>query len=385
VDERISSFRVEIPGDDLDDLRERLRRARYPEDLDDPDWSYGIPHDVLRPLVAYWLEKFDWRAAESRLNAFPNFRTEVEGQKIHFIHARSPHADAFPLIITHGWPGSVVEFLEMLGPLTEPEKHGGEASDAFHVVCPSLPGYGFSQPNNRKGWNPQTTAPLWAELMRRLGYGRYGAQGGDWGSFVTQELARHDPEHCVGLHLNFLFQPPTHEDDLANLASLSQPEQDRWHDFARYSERESGYAAIQGTKPQTLGYLLADSPVGQLAWIAEKFRAWTDCDGVIENAIDLDALLANVSLYWFTNTGASSGRFYYETRRGGVTFGSRLETPLGHACFPKELFGSPRSWIERSYNVVQWTDMPCGGHFAAMEQPELLVNDIRSFFRHIRS
>ncbi len=378
----IESFEIRVPEAVLDDLRERIRRARWPEPMDDPDWSYGIEQAYLKDLADYWADQYDWRKHEAELNAFPQFRTEIDGQRIHFLHVRSKHENATPLLVTHGWPGSVVEFRHVIGPLVDPEAHGGTAADAFHVICPSLPGYGWSQPNNAKGWHPARVGRAWAELMRRLGYDRYGAQGGDWGSMCSQAVAREDPEHCFALHLNFLFVPPPAGEAVEQAGAEGAAELAR---FQHYVQEESGYAQIQGTKPQTLGYLLHDSAVGQLAWIAEKFRTWTDCDGFIENAVSRDDLLTNVSVYWVTGTGGSSGRFYRETRvHDGHGLGDRLETPVGHARFPKEVIGSPRAWIEEKYNVVQWTDMPRGGHFAALEQPELLVDDIRALFRRFR-
>ena len=379
----IRPFSIDVPEETLVDLRDRLARARWSEPLDDPDWEYGIEQGVLRELARSWADEYDWRRHEAELNAFDQFTTEIDGQGVHFVHVRSPHASAMPLIITHGWPGSIVEFRHIIGPLTDPVAHGGNAEDAFHVVCPSLPGYGFSQPNNAKGWSAKTVGTLFAELMARLGYDRYGAQGGDWGAFVSQWIARLDPEHCAAIHLNFLFATPPSAEALAELDEAGRENYGR---FTHYIAEESGYANIQGTKPETLGYALNDSPIGLLAWIAEKFRTWTDCDGVIENAVSRDDLLTNITLYWVTATAASAARMYRETRLGGAMDPQpRLETPVGHACFPKEIMGAPRHWIEAQYNVTHWTDMPRGGHFAALEQPDLLPRDIRSFFHPHRS
>jgi pimeloyl-ACP methyl ester carboxylesterase len=384
--DRIDPFEIRVDGAVLNDLRARLRNTRWPAALDDPGWAYGIEQAYLRDLVRYWLEQYDWRKHEARLNAWPQFRTEIDGQQIHFYHVRSAEPAATPLILTHGWPGSVVEFIDLIGPLTDPAAHGGDARDAFHVVVPSLPGYGFSQPNDAKGWEPRRTARAWAELMARLGYDRYGAQGGDWGWFVSQWVAREDPAHCFAIHLNLLFAMPPTPDTNAELEKLPASEREKWKRFSAYSSGESGYVGIQSTKPETLGLGLADSPVAQLGWIAEKFRTWTDCDGVIENAVSREDLLTNVMIYWITNTGASSARYYYEAMRSGALFPQpRLETPVGHACFPKEVLPAPRSWCEAAFNVVHWTDMPRGGHFAALEQPELLLEDVRAFFRRFRS
>lgn len=378
----LDSFEIRVPEAVLDDLRERIRRARWPEPLDDPDWTYGIEQGALKDLAGYWVDLYDWRKHEAELNCFPQWRTSIDGQKIHLVHVRSQHQDAIPLVVTHGWPGSVVEFAKIIGPLTDPEAHGGDGADAFHVICPSLPGYGYSQPNNAKGWQPARTGQAWAELMHRLGYERYAVQGGDWGSFVSQYVARADPEHCFAVHLNFLFATPPSAEALEQSGEQGA---EMFAGFQHYVQEESGYAQIQATKPQTLGYALHDSPIGLLAWIAEKFRTWTDCDGVIDNAVSRDALLTNVTLYWVTGTAPSAGRFYREARQSEV-FGPqpRLETPVGVAAFPKEIVRAPRAWLEETYNVVHWTDMPRGGHFAAMEQPELLVEDIRSFFRRWR-
>jgi len=378
----LEPFEIRIPDEDLDDLRRRLRQARWPAPLEDADWSYGIEQGSLRELARAWLDSYDWRAQEQALNRFDHFRTRIDGQPIHFLQARSPVPDAFPLILSHGWPGSIVEFLEILGPLSDPAAHGGDPADAFHVVCPSLPGFGWSSPLHSRGWNPVRIGRAFAELMARLGYPRYGAQGGDWGSYVSQFIARQDPEHCVGVHLNFLFATPP---DAQALQDMNDEETAIWAAFQHYVHEESGYAQIQSTKPETLGYALVDSPLGLLAWIAEKFRTWTDCEGRIENAVSRDALLTNVMVYWLTGTGGSSGRLYRETRNSEA-FGPQpfLETPVGHAAFPAEVVRCPRRWAERSYNIVHWTDMPRGGHFAALEQPGLLVEDVRSFFRRFR-
>jgi pimeloyl-ACP methyl ester carboxylesterase len=367
-------------GREIATLLYRLLRSQTP-------WhrQVGIEQAYLRDLARCWLEQYDWRKHEARLNAWPQYRTDIEGQKIHFFHVPSKVPGATPLILTHGWPGSVVEFVDLIGPLTDPVAHGGDAQDAFHVVVPSLPGYGFSQPNDARGWEPRRTARAWAELMARLGYHRYGAQGGDWGYFVSQWLARQDPEHCFAIHVNLLFATPPSQAALDKLGELPALERDRWERFQRYMNGEGAYASIQSTRPETLGLGLADSPVAQLGWIAEKFRSWTDCGGVIENAVSRDDLLTNVMIYWVTNTGASSARFYYEGMRSGAMFPQpRLETPVGHAAFPKEIIAAPRSWCEAAFNVVHWTDLPRGGHFAALEQPELLLEDVRAFFRRFR-
>jgi pimeloyl-ACP methyl ester carboxylesterase len=335
----------------------------------------------VRELCRYWQEAFDWRRVEAGLRRYEQGVTQVDGQRLHFLHARSKHADAFPLVITHGWPGSILEFAKILGPLSDPTAHGGEARDAFHVVCPSIPGYGFSGPTRERGWDVQRVAEAEIELMRRLGYGRYGAQGGDWGALVSTQIGRLDPAHCAGIHLNMVIAfppaggpPPTEEEQ-------------RWiAEGQRFQAEEIGYQQIQGTKPQTLGYGLNDSPAGLCAWIVEKFRSWSDCGGDVLSRFTRDELLANVTLYWVTQTINSSTRLYYETRRSGrigVTQG-RIEAPTAIAIFPKELYKPPRAWVEACYLVKQWSVFERGGHFAAMEEPEALVGDVRKFFRTLR-
>lgn len=376
----IRPFRIDVPQAVLDDLRDRLRRTRWPEPLDDPEWEYGTEQRTLRPLAEYWAEQYDWRQHEAALNRFPQFTTKIDGHTIHFLHARSRHEAALPLVITHGWPGSVAEFTKIVEPLVDPTAHGGDAGDAFHVVCPSLPGYGFSQPNDATGWTAERIATAWAELMRRLGYARYGAQGGDWGSFVSQALARAEPEACIAIHLNFLFAPPTPE-----LLEASTEEEKGWFErFQRTVPLDSGYARIQGTRPQTLAYALHDSPVGQLAWILEKFRSWTDCDGDFENAVTRDELLTNVTIYWVTGTAGSSARLYKETMSARPDLREYLATPTGVANFPGEIARAARAWLEPRVNVVHYTRMPRGGHFASLEEPGLLVDDVRTFFRSYR-
>ncbi len=373
----ITPFTVEISDAALEDLHRRLRETRWPDQLPDAGWDYGAEMGYIQELARYWADGYDWRAAEAELNQLDHYITTIDGQNIHFIHQRSPHPDAYPLIISHGWPGSVVEFLDIIGPLTEPD----DPADAFHVIAPSLPGYGFSGPTSDRGWDAVRTAKAFAELMGRLGYERYGAQGGDWGSFISQNIGRQDPEHCEAVHVNFLFaNAPTD-----GPGELTEDEQVGLGRANLYFTEGAGYMQIQSTKPQTLAYGLTDSAVGQLAWIAEKFLAWTDNDGTIESAVDRDRLLTNISLYWFTATAGSSARMYYEVLRpgaGGIT--EPLETPIGVANFPMEIMRAPRRWMEDSYNIVHWSEMDEGGHFAAMEEPEALAQDIREFFRRFR-
>jgi pimeloyl-ACP methyl ester carboxylesterase len=359
----ITPFRIAVSDDDLDDLRERLARTRWPEPECVADWSQGMPLSYAKELASYWADGYDWRAREALLNRFDQFTTEIDGLQIHFIHQRSPRDDAFPLIITHGWPGSIVEFHKVIEPLT----------DTFHVVCPSLPGYGFSGKPSRTGWGVDKVASAWETLMTRLGYDRYGAQGGDWGAAVTTAIG-HNGGHCAAIHLNMpLGFPP------AALDNPSPEEQDALEAAEYYRRWDSGYSKQQSTRPQTLGYGLVDSPAGQLAWIVEKFWSWMDCDGHPENVLTKDELLDNVMMYWVTGTAASSARMYWESFGGFAGFG-RVELPTGVAAFPKETLRAPRIWCEPHYNITHWTAMPRGGHFAAFEQPELFVEDVRAFF-----
>ena len=374
----VEPFRIAVPDEVVADLRRRLADTRWPEAETVDDWSQGIPLSYTRDLATYWGTEYDWRTREAALNQFDQFITEIDGLPIHFVHQRSPHADALPLVITHGWPGSIAEFQKVIGPLTDPTSHGGRAEDAFHVVCPSLPGYGFSGKPSGTGWNTARIAAAWETLMVRLGYDRYGAQGGDWGSRVTSDIGR-QRGHCIGIHTNMPMGSPTPEarenPTAADTAALEASEyRKRWG---------MGYFKEQATRPQTLGYGLVDSPVAQLAWIVEKFWQWTDCDGHPENALSRDEMLDDVTLYWVTATGASSARLYWETQ---VESGSnaRVELPTGVASFPKEIVPCPRSWCEASYDITHWTTMPRGGHFAAFEQPELFVDDLRTFFATVR-
>ena len=379
--EPIETFRVHVDDAVLEDLHDRLVRTRFPDQIEGTAWEYGMPVDYLRELVEYWLRTYDWRAQEARLNQFPQFRTRIDGQLIHFIHARSARADALPLVITHGWPGSVVEFLDVIPMLTDPGSHGGRAEDAFHVVAPSLPGYGFSEPTRSPGWNPERIARAWIELMARLGYSRYGAQGGDWGAQVTTRIGGFDPEHCAGIHLNMPLAPPP-----ADPGSLTEDEQADLAAFQAFQRDESGYSNEQMTKPQTLGAALNDSPAGLLAWIVEKFRTWSDSDGDPENCFTRDQLITNVMLYWATQTSTSSVRLYWESRHSGAWAqpAQYVSVPTGVGRYPKEPLRWPRSWVERQYNVTHWHVMPRGGHFAAMEQPALFAEDLREFFRTVR-
>jgi microsomal epoxide hydrolase len=384
VTEDIRPFRIDVPDAVLIDLRDRLARTRWPDQIPGTEWDYGTEESVLRELCDYWRNIFDWRKAEASLNQWTQFETEIDGVHLHFIHARSPEPDAFPLVITHGWPGSISEFLKILGPLTDPAAHGSDRSNAFHVVAPSMPGYGFSGPTTRTGIDIRAVGQLNAALMARLGYERYGAQGGDWGAIASVQSALVDPEHVAGIHLNMAV---ARAPDSANpLEGVGPEEAEGLGAMDHFRKEETGYQSIQGTKPQTLAYGLTDSPAGLAGWILEKFRTWSDCNGDVWSRFTRDEVLTNITLYWVTGTINASTRMYYETmksrRFGGAN--ERVEVPTGVALFPKELFRPPRKWVEDAYNLVHWTRMQSGGHFAALEEPELLVDDIRTFFRGIR-
>ena len=384
-DARIEPFAIAVPDDVLADLRERLARARLPDEPEGVGWQLGTNQAYLRELIAYWRDEFDWRAAERRLNEFEQFKTTIDGLDIHFVHRRAADPDAFPLILTHGWPGSFAAFAKVIEPLTDPAGHGGRAEDAFHVVIPSIPGYGFSDRPRQMGYGSRRTAAIFAELMARLGYERYGAQGGDLGAGISRSLAIDDAEHVAGLHLNLCGgAPPDPNDPTAGVppeeVALLRERQAFWTD------EERGYSHIQGTKPQTLGYGLNDSPVGLAAWIVEKYRSWCDCDGDPETKFSKDELLTTITIYWVTQTATSAARYYYEGRHGGSTPGpQRVDVPTACAAFPKELIFTPRRWLEARYNLARYTIMPSGGHFAAGEEPELFVDDVRAFFGDVRA
>ena len=374
----ITPFTINTPEAQLTDLRNRINNTRWAEEECVNDWSQGIPLTYVREIADYWANQYDWRKSEQHLNTFDHFQTNIDDLDIHFIHQKSPHPDAYPLIITHGWPGSIVEFHKVIQPLVDPTKHGGKAEDAFHVVCPSLPGYGFSGKPSQSGWGVEKIADTWDQLMVRLGYENYGAQGGDWGAAVTTQIGR-NIGHCDAIHINMPIGRPTPE----SLQDPTDEEKSALEGLTYYQEWDSGYSKQQSTRPQTLGYGLVDSPVGQMAWIIEKFWSWMDCDGHPENTLTRDELLDNVMLYWLTASGASSARLYWESF-GSFGGGDKVELPTGVASFPKEIIRSPRRWCEESYNITHWTTMPKGGHFGAFEQPELFINDLRIFFKTIR-
>lgn len=379
MDAEIREFRLDIPQEALDDLRARLAATRWPEAELVADWSQGAPLAKIKSLVEYWRTNYDWRRCESALNAIGQFKTNIDGLDIHFLHAKSPHEHALPLILTHGWPGSVIEFAKTIGPLTRPEAYGGDIKDAFHVVAPSLPGFGFSNKPAETGWGPRRIATAWAILMQRLGYNRYVAQGGDWGAVVTTALGVMKPEGLAAIHLNLPFVLP--EGPYENLNSEEAAMLDS---LAYYDRWDSGYSKQQMTRPQTIGYALADSPVGQAAWIYEKYQAWSDCGDSPENVFSYDDMLDNIMMYWLPNAAASSARIYWESFAGAFA-GVPVDLPVGCAIYPKELYKAPRSWADRVYkNLFHWAEMEYGGHFAAFERPGLFVKDIQTCFRKVR-
>ncbi len=375
----IQPLKISIDESAITDLRERLSRTRWPDAETPDDWSQGIPLGYVQEVADYWLKSYDMNRVADRLNAYSHFTTELDGVDVHFLHARSSNADAKPLILTHGWPGSVVEFLKVIGPLVEPQDHGGKASDAFHVVCPSLVGYGWSGKPTGPGWGVEKMGKEWGHLMARLGYNQYLAQGGDWGAIVTTHVALNDPEHCKGIHLNMVVAPPVPElmEDLTDL------EQSALEGMQHYQDWDSGYSKQQSTRPQTVGYGLVDSPVGQMAWIMEKFWAWTDCDGHPENVLTRDEMLDNVMVYWLNAAGASSARLYWESFGSGGA-GEAIATPMGGSIFPKEIFRTSRRWAEKRFTkIVYWNELSKGGHFAAFEQPEQFVTEVRGCFGEV--
>lgn len=380
----ISPFRLDIDQADIDRLHRRLDETRWPTALPDDDWGTGAPVSWLRELAAYWRETYDWRAAERELNSIPQFTTVIEGQQIYFLHVRSAEPDALPLILTHGWPGSVVEFLDVIGPLTDPAAHGGDRRDAFDVVIPALPGFGFSGPVAESGWDTTRIAAAWNELMTRLGYPRYGTQGGDIGAAVAPEVARVAPERVVGVHTNGGpggFPEVPLPDDI--LAGLTPVERDRISRVETFMREEFGYIAIQSTRPQTLGYGLTDSPVGQLAWVMDKFREWTHPRDILpDTIISRDRLLTNVMTYWLTGTAASSAYVGYAQTAAWGAPKTNSGVPTAAIVFAHDV--GIRQFAEADNNITRWTDVSRGGHFAALEEPAALVADIREFFRELR-
>lgn len=376
----IEPFRLNVPEAALDDLRTRLARTRWPEKEPVDDWEQGVPLAEAQALCAYWRDAYDWRRCEAQLNALGQFRITIDGLGIHFLHVRSPEPNALPLILTHGWPGSVVEFLKVIGPLSDPAAHGGDPKDAFHVVVPSLPGYGFSDRPAGSGWPIERIAAAWVELMRRLGYERYVAQGGDWGSAVTSAMAAIRPPGLAAIHLNFVVAPPNAED----IAALSASEQQSLADLKRFTSRGQGYSALQSTRPQTLGYGLTDLPSGQAAWIYEKLAAWSDSAGDPRTVLSYDEMLDNIMLYWLPGNAASSARLYWESINNFAA--APTDLPVACSIFPKEITRPSRRWAERKYpNLIYWGEPERGGHFAAFEQPDLFIAELRKALRSVRA
>jgi len=385
---QIEPFEIAIPEQDLEDLRARLARARWSPDHSNADWRYGTRGDYLRELVTYWLHQFDWRAQERAINAVPQFRTAIDGIPIHFVHQRGTGPAPIPLLLGHGWPWTFWDLHKVIGPLSDPGAHGGDPRDAFHIVVPSLPGYTFSNPLTTPGINFWRTADLWVQLMERLGYPRFAAQGGDWGALVAAQLGHKYADRLVGVHLHFCAPLTAFAGRPLDASEYDPDEQHLLEHNTRFARDERGYASIQTTRPQTLAHALDDSPLGLCAWIVEKRRSWSDCGGDVERAFTRDELLTTISLYWLTRSFGSSARFYYEAAhqpwKPSHDRHPVVEAPTGIAVFPRDVLIMPRRFRERYYNLQRCTQMPRGGHFAPMEQPGLLVDDIRSLFRPLR-
>ena len=390
ADTTVRPFRIEVPEEAITDLRRRIADTRWPERETVSDLSQGAPLAKVQELVQYWGSNYDWRKVEAKLNALPQFVTSIDGVDIQFAHVRSPHPDAMPLIITHGWPGSIIELLKVVGPLTDPTAHGGRAEDAFHLVLPSLPDYGFSGKPLDTGWDAIHIASAWTELMRRLGYDRYVSQGGDWGAIISHVMAIQAPAGLLGIHVNM---PATVPAAIAKVLSNSDPmplgltdeEQKAFASLDSFYKSGSAYSAIMMTRPQTLGYGLSDSPAGLAAWIYDKFAAWTDSGGVPEDVLSLDEMLDDISLYWFSNSGTSAARLYWEVAGGNPFNALEISIPVGVTVFPGEIYQAPRSWAEQNYHqLTYWNEVEKGGHFAAFEQPEIFTNEVRAAFRTLR-
>ena len=386
----ISPFAIDVSGVAIDDLRQRLRSARWPEKETVSDDSQGVPLDRLQPLLEYWGSDYDWRKVESELNALPMFTTEIDGLGIHFIHVRSPHEGALPMIMTHGWPGSILEFTKVIGPLSDPTKHGGKAEDAFHLVIPSIPGFGFSGKPSRPGWGSDRIGRAWAVLMQQLGYSRYVSQGGDCGSVISQRMALQDVPGLIGIHLTM---PGIVPKEIATILtaggaappSLSDKERAAFDKLDAFYKNSSGYAAMMVTRPQTIGYSLLDSPVGLAAWMYDKFATWTDSGGNPERVLTKDEMLDDISLYWFTQTAASAARIYWEDHSNNFNAVSIPALPVAVSVFPGEIYQAPRTWTERCYgNLVYFNEVDKGGHFASWEQPALFTAEVRAAFRSMR-
>ena len=375
----VTPFKISIDEGLLSDLKHRLENTRWPEQETVEDWSQGVPLQYAQEVCDYWLNTYDWRAREALLNKYEQFTTELNNIDIHFIHARSPHPNARPLLMTHGWPGSMAEFQKVIGPLIDPETHGGNVEDAFHVVCPSLPGYGFSGKPKETGWSVEKIAETWNQLMIRLGYDNYFAQGGDWGAVVTSAIGMQNLGNCQAIHLNMVIVEP----DPDTMDDLSPLEQRALASIQHYQDHDSGYSKQQSTRPQTVGYGLSDSPVGQMTWILEKFWSWMDCKGHPENILTKDELLDDIMLYWCTASAASSARLYWESFNNLST--SEVVVPTGCSIYPKEIFQASRRWAERRFkHIIHWSEQDKGGHFAAFEVPETFVDEVRTCFRSLR-
>lgn len=383
----IKPFTIHVPDSALDDLANRLSLTRLPDQLDNTSWEYGTDLTYLAELIKYWREEFDWRKQEADLNQFDQFTTEVDGLTTHFIHQRSNNSDAMPLLLVHGWPGSISEFSKIIGPLTDPQAHGSGSLDSFHVIAPSLPGFGFSEIPSESGYSPEKMAQIFAQLMDQLGYEKYAIAGGDWGAIINRHMANMYPDKLIALHSNMLLaSPPT---DTAQDSTVTDAEAALRDNRLAYMRNEVGYQQIQGTKPQSLGYGLNDSPAGLAAWIVEKFHGWTDlpqgAEGDLNDRLSMDEILTNISIYWHTQTITSSTRIYYENRRASrIKEMEYIDVPTGVAIFPADIYITPKTWAEGSYDIRHWTVMPKGGHFAALEEPQLYLEDLQKFFRLFR-
>ncbi|MFT7687391.1 MAG: pimeloyl-ACP methyl ester carboxylesterase [Candidatus Azotimanducaceae bacterium] len=378
-DTKISPFEIKFSENDLADLKSRLELTRFPDKETPDDWSQGTPLAYMRSLRDYWLNDYNWPEREKLLNRWPGYITNIQDLDIHFLHIRSKHEGATPLVLTHGWPGSIVEFQKVIAPLTDPESHGGNAEDAFHVVCPSLPGFGFSGKPTTPGWNIEKIAGAWNELMLKLGYDKYLAQGGDWGAIVTTMIGVQNLGNCLGMHVNMPIVSP----DPDTMSDLSELEKSALAGMKFYQDHDSGYSKQQATRPQSLGYGLADSPIGQAGWIIEKFYQWMDCDGRPENVVTKDELLDNIMMYWMTNSGASSARIYWESMGKGSNQ-ETIDIPTGCSIFPKEIFKTSERWAKKRFTkLIHFDVLTKGGHFAAFEQPEVFVDQVRTCFRQV--
>ena len=386
-DAPIRRFEISVPDADIEDLMRRLANTRWPDQIAGTSWEYGTDVSYLRELVDYWQNEFDWKKQELELNQFDQFKTEIDGLELHFIHQRSPNANAIPLLMVHGWPGSISEFSKIIGPLTDPGNHGGDISDSFHIIAPSLPGFGFSGKPRQSGFSTEKIAHILAALMEKIGYQRYAIAGGDWGAIINRHLANHYPQRLIGLHSNMILASAPADEEARN--AVTAAERQLRDARGAFMQNERAYQLIQGTKPQSLGYGLNDSPAGLAAWIVEKFHGWTDMpqgsDGYLDNHFSKDELLTNISIYWFTETITSSTRIYYENSKTPLEKPMEyINVPTGAAIFPAEIFITPKAWAEASYDLRHWTVMSEGGHFAALEKPQLYLEDLREFFRLLR-